>query len=120
MSAPSSPAKHRVKTATDSSQLSARIHSTDFLEDTREHVKRIDDFPTTGKAGIETILNDMLVNLWGSLHSDIGWQSRTKYVINATGGRVNHKKDKLGKSVKDHNELVDSHNDMDDDLQNFL
>lgn len=66
---------------------------------------------------MDTMLKDMLVSLRSTLHSDIlaltrQFRSKTFTVDD----RVSHVEEKIGEFASTFNELVDAHNDRDDEM----
>lgn len=63
----------------------------DSMEDTRELVDLINEFPTTDKPVSDTTLKDMLLSLRTSLHADmIQCISNFKIEVGEMGGRIDH------------------------------
>lgn len=87
-------------------------------DSTREFVQHISDLPITRQPFSDTVMRDMLVTLGGSLHRDMmDCVSHLKSKITAIGDRVSHVEDKMGEFASAHNELVDTHNETEEDMQ---
>lgn len=79
----------------------------------------IEQYPTTGQPIIDTTLKDMLVYLRSALHRDmISFIAQVKSDVSEIGGRIRigHVETTIGEYTAAHNELVDVHNDADDEI----
>lgn len=88
----------------------------DSQQDTRELVERIEDFPIKGQPIMDTTLKEMLVSLRGTLDMDLmSLVSQIKGEVSELGGRVHHVKSKMGDFATSNNELVDAHNEREEE-----
>lgn len=89
-------------------------------DSTTELFPQIHDFPTTGQPLSDTTMKEMLVSLRGSLHRDLmQCVSQMKSEVAAVGEHVNHVENKMAEFASAHNELVDAHNDKDEELESL-
>lgn len=89
----------------------------DSMEDTRELVDPINEFPTANKPILTTTLKDILVSLSSSLQADMmQCMSNIKAEVGELGGRIDHIEQKMGAFASSYNTLVDAHNDQSDDI----
>lgn len=109
-----SPAKSKPCIADVNQQVNA---GQDSMEDTRELVDPINNFPTANKPILDTTLKDMLVSLCSSLHADMmQCMKKIKTEVGELGGQIDHIEQKMGNFAASHNTLVDAHNDQSDDI----
>ncbi|XP_077341238.1 uncharacterized protein LOC143986704 [Lithobates pipiens] len=116
-SASTSPAKSRQRMEAhmnDTEEVSAFNSS---MDDTRELQDSITDFPTLNQPVMDTTLKDMLVSLRSTLHADImAITQQFKTEVHAVTDRVSHVEVKMGEFAQTFNELVDAHNDREEDM----
>ncbi|XP_018417948.1 PREDICTED: uncharacterized protein C3orf67-like [Nanorana parkeri] len=87
------------------------------LDDTRELFAPIENYPTANQPLSDTTLKDMLVSLRSSLNSDMqALVHQFSSDLQEVGERVTHIEDKMGDFADTFNELVDAHNDREDDI----
>lgn len=87
------------------------------LNDTRELQDSILEFPTKNQPVIDTTLKDMLVSLRSTLHADIlTLTSHFKTEMKAVNNRVTHIEHKMGEFAGAINEVIDAHNEKDDEI----
>lgn len=115
-SASSSPAKSKPKLDhTEEDDEAVSLHSSQ--DDTRELQDSITDFPTANTPIMDTTLKDMLISLRSTLHADIQSLTRQfKSEISSVNKRISHVETKMGEFACTFNDLVDAHNDRDDDM----
>lgn len=62
----------------------------------------------------------MIVSLRTSLHADMmECVTNFKAEVQELGGRVDHIEQKMGEFASSHNNLIDAHNDQEDEMENL-
>lgn len=108
-SSTTSPLKHRAKLDTATEGEGDVIPP---VEDT------LDKFPTSDQAVSQSVLKDMMLALRSSIQQSLNTAlSSHQTAIDDLGGRVDHVESKMAEFSEAHNDLVDAHNTMEDELQ---
>lgn len=116
-SASSSPAKSKFKSSSASAETADISGFESSLDDTRELQDSIIDFPTQNQPVMDTTLKDMLVSLRSTLHADmLAFTQQFKTEVAAVDSRVTHIESKMGEFTSTFNDLVDAHNERDDEI----
>lgn len=88
------------------------------MEESDPISQQLDAFPTTGQTITDVTMKDMLLTLRGALQKDMATFMRvTKREIADLGDRVDEAEQRLDDFSGAHNELVDAHVDLEDELK---
>lgn len=116
-SSTSSPAKHRQKMHDPSDPTAEVSGFNSSFDDARELQDSISEYPTLNQTVLDTALKDMLVPLRSTLHTDImTLTQKFKSELTAVSDRVTHVESKKRKFASTINEMVNAHNERDDEM----
>lgn len=88
------------------------------MEESSTQAEQLDAFPTSGQPIIDTTMKEMLQTLRGALQSDMAvFMSNTKREISAVSNRVEYVENKMEEFTLAHNELVDAHFEVEDEIR---
>lgn len=77
-------------------------------------------FPTSDQAASESFIKEMMLALRSSIHSSFtATINKQMEALEEVGDRVNHVENKMGEFSTAHNSLVDSHNQLEDEVESL-
>lgn len=88
------------------------------MEESSSYGQHLDEFPTSGQPIIDITMKEMVQILRGALQQDMAaFMHSTKAEMSAVSNRVQYVEHKMEEFTLAHNELVDAHFDVEDELK---
>lgn len=116
----SSPLKQGRKLTANSETVSDPLADTNIPEETNGFSEKLDAFSAVGQPILDSIHKDMLITIREALqHAMASFMKQTNNETKAIGNRVDHIGNKLGNYTQAHNEVVDSHENLAEEIRNM-
>lgn len=113
-----SPVKQKRKLDITTNQVSTSPSSIITPPETNVFGEQLDAFPTAGQPIIDSTMKDMLITLRGALQHDMScFMKQTKVEMEALGNRVDQVEFNMTDYAQAHNELIDAHDALLDEMR---